>query len=191
MVSFHSGHTAVWLCYRKWTDKSEWCCWEGSRKIDKSSRQGLIIDKNSVEITWLFSFSIHVYVWITSLFYLADDRITIRHSRCIESWFHDVDNSKDNNGNKFTIALNPYTGTVLPILRSHLDLFSISERHFSRQKGISSTGIGADRNLPVWGDKYRNVKPKSKQSLKIVTISLINLFNIFDLINYRIFQHLS
>ena len=139
----------------------------------------------------VISFSIHVYVWITSLFYLADDRITIRHSRGIESWFHDVDNSKDNNGNKFTIALNPYTGTVLPILRSHLDLFSISERHFSRQKGISSTGIGADRNLPVWGDKYRNVKPKSKQSLKIVTISLINLFNIFDLINYRIFQHLS
>ena len=160
MVSFHSGHTAVWLCYRKWTDKSEWCCWEGSRKIDKSSRQGLIIDKNSVEITWLFSFSI--YVWITSLFYLADDRITIRHSRGIESWFHDVDNSKDNNGTISTIALNPNIPifTYCPSLQ-YLDLFSISERHFSRQKGISSNGISTDRNLPVWGDKYRNVKPKS------------------------------
>ena len=160
MVSFHLGHTAVWLCFRKWTDKSEWCCLEGSRKIDKSSRQGLKINKNKVEIACLFfliSFCKHV--WNTTFFSLADDRITIRHSRGIESWFHDVDNSKDNNGYISTIALNPNTPifTYCPSLVRFILYFRAARfppkghQHQWHQHRQESTCLGG-------GDKYRNVK---------------------------------
>ena len=158
MVSFHIGHTAVWLCYRKWTDKSEWCCLEGSRKIDKSSRQGLIINKNKVEIACFLKKFLSVNMYETPRFSLSQttespsDTIAVLNPDSLTWTIRKTT----------TVTYLPLLWTlihpVLPILRHYLDLFSISERHFSRQKGISSNGISADRNLPVWGDKYRNVR---------------------------------